>query len=117
MNFKVLRQKTRIRGKEWKSNDTSLSFRGVELAGEVGEACNIIKKLERERLGLVGSRTTKEDLADELADVVICVELIAQRENINLEKAIVTKFNKTSEKYGLKTRMPAKAKKKNFPDY
>lgn len=35
-----------------------LSFRAAELAGEAGEACNEIKKLERERLGLVGGRRT-----------------------------------------------------------
>lgn len=67
------------RGKEWEgSNDKcGIDFWGVELAGEVGEACNIIKKLERERIGLRGSRATLHDLADELADVIICVDLIA----------------------------------------
>jgi NTP pyrophosphatase (non-canonical NTP hydrolase) len=67
------------RVKEWEGSNEKcdIYFWGVELAGEVGEACNIIKKLERERIGLRGSRATVQDLADELADVITCVDLIA----------------------------------------
>jgi NTP pyrophosphatase (non-canonical NTP hydrolase) len=50
----------------------SLAYKGNELAGEAGEACNVIKKLERERLGMPGSRDTVAHLAEELADVIIC---------------------------------------------
>ncbi len=101
-----LREANKMRQKEWdEDNQISLSYRGNELAGEVGEACNLIKKLERERLGIRGSRTTVEELAEELADVIICADLIAMQEGIDLEKSIRDKFNATSEKYGLKTRM------------
>lgn len=82
-----------------------LSFRGVELAGEAGEVCNVIKKLERERLGLRGSRDTKAHLAEELADVVICADLIAISMGIDLRVAVVMKFNATSAKVGLPHRM------------
>jgi NTP pyrophosphatase (non-canonical NTP hydrolase) len=75
------------------------------MAGEVGEACNIIKKLERERLGIGGSRSTKAELARELADVVICVDLIAYHVDIDLVDAIVDTFNATSAKYGLSTQL------------
>ena len=67
--------------------------------------CNVVKKLERERLGLRGSRATLEDLADELADVVICADLLAKAANINLDEAVARKFNKTSEKYNLPIRL------------
>lgn len=80
-------------------------FAAVELAGEVGEALNVVKKLERERQGMAGSRATLEDLADELGDVAICLDLLAQRYGINLEKAIATKFNKTSRKMGFPVEM------------
>lgn len=104
--LKNLRNANVVRQKEWDTdNRISLSYRGNELAGEVGEACNLIKKLERERLGIRGSQTTAEALAEELADVVICVDLIAMQEGIDLDKAIRDKFNATSEKYGLKTRL------------
>lgn len=85
----------------------SLSFRGNELAGETGEACNVIKKLERERHGWPGSRDTLEHLAEELADVVICADLCAITAGVDLSGAIVSKFNATSEKVGLPHRLPA----------
>lgn len=82
-----------------------LSFRGNELAGEVGEACNVIKKLERERQGWAGSRATLEQLSDELADVIICTDLVAMAAGVDLDAALVRKFNATSEKVGLATRL------------
>jgi NTP pyrophosphatase (non-canonical NTP hydrolase) len=84
-----------------------LSFRGNELAGETGEACNIIKKLERERLGLKGSKNVGlVDLENELADVVICAALIAYHTGIDLEEACINKFNASSLALGLKTTIP-----------
>jgi len=67
-----LRKANIARDAEW-NPDKKITplFRGVELAGEVGEALNIIKKLERERMGIGGSRASVGDLADELADVLI----------------------------------------------
>lgn len=82
-----------------------LSFRGNELGGECGEAQNVIKKLERERLGWRGSRATKGQLAEELADVVICADLCAVTAGIDLAAAVVAKFNATSEKVGLTTKL------------
>lgn len=84
-----------------------LSFRGNELAGETGEACNVIKKLERERYGWAGSRDTLEHLAEELADVVICADLCAITAGVDLSSAVVAKFNATSEKVGLPHRLAA----------
>lgn len=102
----TLKAANQARQKEWDvDNKIDLAFRGNELAGEVGEACNVIKKLERERLGIKGSRDTAEHLAEELADVVICVDLIAMHLGIDLNNAIRNKFNATSVKQNLKTRM------------
>ena len=89
----------------WNGRPMSLAFRGVELAGETGEACNIIKKLEREGAGAVGTRATMQSLAQELADVVICADLIAMDAGIDLALAVRDKFNATSEKYDLTTRI------------
>jgi len=100
----VLRQASQERQKEWDTGgNIDLSYRGNELAGEVGEACNIIKKLERERLGIKGSRATVAQLAEELADVIICTDLIAAKLGINLATATKNKFNATSAKVGLNT--------------
>jgi len=106
INFADLRIANEVRQQEWDvGNQLTLSYRGNELAGEVGEACNVLKKLERERLGIRGSRASLEDAADELADVVICVDLIAMSLGLDLADVVQRKFNTTSEKYGLKTRL------------
>ncbi len=84
-----------------------LSFRGNELGGECGEAQNVIKKLERERQGWRGSRDTVEHLGEELADVVHCAVLCAITAGIDLERAVVDKFNSTSDKNGLACRLEA----------
>lgn len=105
MKHPTLSAANAARMKEWVPEGTTGTFKATELAGEVGEACNIIKKLERERLGMRGSRDTVAHLAEELADIVICVDLLASHYGVNLDRAIAEKFNATSEKYGLKTRM------------
>jgi NTP pyrophosphatase (non-canonical NTP hydrolase) len=108
LSFATLIEANRIRQKEWDpAAAISLSYRGNELAGEVGEACNVIKKLDREKLGIRGSRDTVEHLAEELADVIICVVLIAIAMNIDLEHIIAAKFNATSVENNLKTMIGA----------
>ena len=109
MDFAKLRAANAKRQKEWdRDSQITLSYRGTELGGEAGEALNIIKKLERERLGIKGSRATLADLAEELADVIICCDLIAMATGIDLTEAVEKKFNKTSEKVGLETRLRLK---------
>lgn len=125
ISFDQLHNANSIRQKEWdEKSQIDLSFRGNETAGEIGEAVeeilnllglssaliaaggrasNIIKKLERERMGIRGSRSSKENLAKELADVIICIDLIASNLKIDLAKAVREKFNESSEKMGLKT--------------
>lgn len=106
--FETLRFANDVRQREWDTDGTiDLAYKGNELAGEVGEACNIIKKLERERRSIRGSRATMQDLADELADVIICVDLIASAIGVDLGAAVRSKFNATSAKYGLTTRIIA----------
>ena len=79
------------------------------LVGEVGEAANIVKKLNRVRDGLVGNKETPEELramfADELADIFIYLDLLAQSEHINLAAAVKSKFNKTSKKNNFPERL------------
>lgn len=106
MSLDQLRAANTARQIEWANGATlSLSYKGNELAGEVGEACNVIKKLEREQLGMPGSRDSVEHLAEELADVIICVDLIAMDLGIDLMSAVRAKFNATSAKVGLETRL------------
>jgi len=66
------------------------------LAGEVGEACNITKKMLR------GDHTSDgswhEALAKELADVVTYADLLAARCGIDLGEAVRDKFNEVSRR-------------------
>lgn len=83
-----LRAANIARNKEWDSGEVklSLTFRANELAGEVGEACNVLKKLDREfNYKIRGSRDTVEHLAEELADIVICSDLLGMTMKIDFD--------------------------------
>ena len=79
MNYEILREANAARQAEWDPSGyaNSPAWRLNELGGEVGEVCNLLKKLHRERMGVPGSRATKDQLAEELADVMICIDLAA----------------------------------------
>jgi NTP pyrophosphatase (non-canonical NTP hydrolase) len=109
MDFQTLRDFNLQRNNEgWKHrlNDWSVAEWGNATAGEVGEACNIAKKLLRLRQGLIGNRPSatetslRQELADEIADFVIYADLWAASEDISLEDAIRHKFNETSRRIG-----------------
>ena len=82
----------------------SLSDWMTATAGELGEAANIIKKMNRNRDGIPGNVESASDLramlADELADVVIYLDLLAQAAGFDLETVRDAKFAKTSAKIG-----------------
>lgn len=82
----------------------SLSDWMTAVAGELGEAANIAKKLNRVRDGIPGNTQSEPELrsalADEIADTFIYLDLLAQSQGIDLEAAIIDKFNRTSEKIG-----------------
>lgn len=109
VSFGKLRAACVARWREWMSTDPSpadLIFTTNELAGEVGEACNVAKKIERARRGVVGGlegQVAYNKLAEELADVVICAQNSALMYRIDLAAAVVEKFNKTSIEKGLTT--------------
>lgn len=106
LSFVDLREANGERQLEWNPEESiTEEYLGNALAGEVGEACNVVKKLARQRLGLRGSRATAEDLAHELADVIIYTDLLAKHFNIDLGEAVRTKFNMTSDKYKLSVRL------------
>lgn len=82
----------------------SLSDWITATAGELGEAANIVKKLNRVRDGIPGNADTPEQLraqlADEFADVAIYLDLMAQAAGFDLEAIRDAKFAKTSQKIG-----------------
>ena len=90
-------------------NGWSMSDWMTATLGELGEAANVAKKLNRVRDGIPGNSETPEDLtaalADELADTFIYLDLLAQSQGINLEDAVIDKFNRTSKKIGFESMM------------
>ncbi len=93
-------------------NSWSLSDWLTATCGELGDAANVVKKLNRVRDGIPGNSETEPELraklADEIADTFIYLDLFAQAANVNLVDAVVAKFNRTSEKIGYPERLGCK---------
>ena len=62
------------------------------IAGETGELCNLVKKHHR------GDKVAVSDMGKEAADIVIYLDLFCTRMGIDLQTAIVNKFNEVSER-------------------
>lgn len=105
LSLQTIREKNQERQKEY-DEGTAITglYLSTALAGEAGETCNVVKKLERERLGLKGTRSSVSSLSDELADTLCYLDLLAAKYGIDLEAAYVKKFNEVSQKNGFNTR-------------
>jgi NTP pyrophosphatase (non-canonical NTP hydrolase) len=77
--------------------------------GELGEAANVAKKLNRVRDGITGNDETPEELrvklGRELADTFIYLDLLAQSVGIDLSEAVAETFDAKSEKLGYAPRL------------
>lgn len=109
LTFKELNEKNLERAYVWHEGnieDWSIMDWCGAAAGELGEALNVVKKLNRIRDGYVGrsyeadEEELKDKLVEELADTVIYCFLVANRIDRNIENAVIWKFNETSEKFG-----------------
>ncbi len=112
LSFKQLREANLSRCKRWHPGgieDWSLSDWAIAMMGEAGEALNIVKKLNRSRDGITGNTKNvialREDLAEELTDTIIYIDLLAARAGVSLEKAMILKFNTKSEEHGFPERL------------
>lgn len=108
ITFNVLRDANRRRQQEWPGNEKAdVAFRAIELAGEAGEVAEAIKKFLRAERGIKGSTATREDVASEMGDLLVSLDLLADSLGISLGDAVRSKFNATSEKYGMRTYLGA----------
>lgn len=89
-------------------DNVPITFWTTAIAGELGELCNMIKKLERAKVGGLNSGHTKkvedistDDLAEEIGGVFIYLDLLASRLGIDLEQAVIKTFNDKSDEHGL----------------
>ena len=83
-----------------------ITYWTTALAGEVGELCNMIKKMERVAHGGIDGGSThtaaslkKSDLEEEVGGIFIYLDLLSGLLDINLTNAVIETFNSKSEKY------------------
>ncbi len=109
MNLNVLRAANLIRLPQFKNakgdpahskpdgSDWSLGEWSNAVMGELGEAANIIKKVQRGDMTLDEARPA---LAKEFADVLTYLDLLAYQAGVNLSTATIDKFNEISRRVG-----------------
>jgi NTP pyrophosphatase (non-canonical NTP hydrolase) len=78
-------------------SDWALSAWANAVCGELGEAANLIKKIERGDFTLEEKR---EALGKELADVQTYLDILAFRAGVDLGVATIDKFNEVSDRVG-----------------
>lgn len=82
-------------GPQWTPQTWALA-----LAGEAGEVAGaVLGKFEQ------GKPITLDDIGDEIADVVLYADLLAQRLGLSLEDVVRRKFNRVSERIGSSVRI------------
>ena len=83
-------------------SDWALSQWANATCGELGEAANLIKKIERGDFTLDEARA---ELGDELCDVLTYLDLLAHRAGVDLAEATIRKWNRVSERVGADVRL------------
>lgn len=102
-----LREANVSRMQRWHGEDDgwSLADWSNAMCGEAGETANIVKKIRRRQTGLDGQQLYNtpdwdglaDKLADECADVLCYLDLLAHKAGIDLAAAVSAKFNRVSE--------------------
>ena len=76
--------------RDWTPSDWAMAT-----TGELGELCNLLKKRLR------GEDIPQQDIAFELADTLIYLDLLAAVLDIDLAAAVIEKFNIVSVRRGI----------------
>lgn len=84
-------------GSDWSDSDWLMA-----VTGELGEFANLRKKVLRGDIDIVDA---KPELAKELADVVIYLDILAFRMGIDLGDAVRDKWNEVSRRVGVDMRI------------
>ena len=114
LNFKALREANLARLPQFKNakgepahsepdgSDWCLAQWANAVTGELGEAANLIKKIERGDMTLDEAR---ENLGRELADIQTYLDILAYQAGVDLGDATVSKWNEISERVGSTIRL------------
>lgn len=84
-------------------SDWSLREWSDAVTGEHGELANLLKKLHRGDTGevqqfTITNETDRKEVAKEIADVAIYLDILAYRCGVDLGSAIISKFNEVSKR-------------------
>lgn len=103
LTFATFQTANRVRQTSFtnRRGETFAPYSGLELAGaaagEMGELANLVKKVRR------GDQTIDDariEIGKEIADTMTYLTLIANYHGIDLEAAVVQKFNEVSDRVG-----------------
>ncbi|MGA9722683.1 MAG: hypothetical protein WBQ86_09530 [Candidatus Binatus sp.] len=118
LTFEELREANLSRGQRWHKgglDEWSVAQWAVAAAGEMGEICNAVKKLDRIEDGIANisepnrQLSTREEavraIGAEIADTVIYLDLLSQRLGLDMAAEVSKKFNKVSLTYDFPERL------------
>lgn len=109
LSFSTLRQANVLRLPQFKNKHGGLAHSKADgsdwspaqwlqaVVGELGEYANLRKKFER---GDIDGAEFLVEAADELADVMIYLDILAFRLGVRLDVAVRDKFNRVSDRVG-----------------
>lgn len=114
ISFETVHETNLARCKRWHPGFPNDGWTGADwsnaVAGEVGELCNVVKKLRRSDMGIVGKAdsdraTLMAMLANEMADVFLYLDLLSSFYGVHLPSAIAGKFDAVSRREGWPERL------------
>ncbi len=101
MTLEELRRQNIARCREVYSKACTIA--PIRLAGllrvQIGELCSLVKSLE------AGEVLDVHDIGQEIAEAIICADVLCWRFGISLEDAIVENFNASAKKHGSAVRL------------
>lgn len=80
-------------------DDWSLQDWAVAAAGEMGEMCNLVKKLRR------GEPVDPADVGREIADTITYLDFVAWKLGLDMGQEVIRKWNEVSERIGSDIRL------------
>lgn len=114
LTFDYIREMNKERSKDWHrdSKPWTVADWSNAAAGEMGEVCNKVKKLRRIETGMTVQRSQSADpdvirgqIGEEVADTFLYLDLLCAHLGIDMELAILHKFNRVSVEQGFPQRL------------
>jgi NTP pyrophosphatase (non-canonical NTP hydrolase) len=114
LTFAAVSKLNRERCERWHPGFPDDGWTGADwataMAGEAGEACNVVKKLRRAQFGIVQAAADpgpelRAKLATEIGDTFLYLDLLAQYYGLDMQRCVADTFNRVSEREGFPERI------------